>query len=338
MIAIHHKPGSFSDRWIAYCQSKGIEYKLVDCYQSDIMAQLQDCEALMWHFSQNSPKDFLFAKQLIFSVEASGKKVFPDFHTAWHFDDKVGQKYLLEAIGAPLAFTWVFYEKQQALDWAKKTDFPKVFKLRGGAGSQNVRLVNSPKEARRLIRKAFGRGFPAYHALGSLKERWRKYRLGKSDGKDLLKGLVRFIIPPPHARAKAREKGYVYFQEFIPGNESDTRIIVIDKKAFALKRFVRKNDFRASGSGNFAYAKEEFDDRCVKMAFELTNKLKSQSAAYDFIFDKNNNPLLVEISYGFVKEVYNPCPGYWDKDLNWHEGKFDPYGWMVDNLVKSCEL
>ena len=92
-IAILNNQGGFTPRWIAYCQAKGIDYKLGVCYQSDIMAQLQDCGALMWHFSQNSPKDFLFAKQLIFSVEAAGKKVFPDFHTTWHFDDKVGQKY-----------------------------------------------------------------------------------------------------------------------------------------------------------------------------------------------------------------------------------------------------
>lgn len=334
-IAIHNKPGSFSDRWVSYCEKKGIDYKLVNCYTSDIMRQLADCDALMWHFSQNSPKDFLFAKQLIYSVEAAGKKVFPDFHTAWHFDDKVGQKYLLEAIDAPLVPTWVFYDKKEALQWARSISYPKVFKLRGGAGSQNVKLVHSLAEAERLIRKAFGRGFPLFDAWGSLKERWRKYRLGKTGAKDLLKGLVRFVIPPPYARAKGREVGYVYFQDFIPNNDHDIRIIVIDGKAFGLKRYVRENDFRASGSGVFGYAREEFDERCVQIAFDLTEKLKSQSAAYDFIFNQDNTPLLVEISYGFVKEVYDPCPGYWDKNLNWFEGEFDPYGWMVKDLVNS---
>jgi len=28
-------------------------------------------------------------------------------------------------------------------------------------------------------------------------------------------------------------------------------------------------------------------------------------------------------------------PGNWDKNLNWHEGKFDPYGWMVEELLKE---
>jgi glutathione synthase/RimK-type ligase-like ATP-grasp enzyme len=333
-IALHHKKGGFTARWIAYCQANGIDYKLVDCYQSDIMEQIRDCDALMWHFCQNSPRDFLFAKQLMYSVEAAGKKVFPDFHTAWHFDDKVGQKYLLEGIAAPLPPAWVFYDKQAALDWAKTTDFPKVFKLRGGAASQNVRLVHSQKEAAQLIRKAFGHGIPNYDAWGNLKDRWRKYRRGKSNVKDLLKGLVRFIIPPPYARAKGHEKGYVYFQEFIPNNDHDIRVVVIGDKAFTLKRMVRENDFRASGSGIMLHDKSLFNENDIRVAFEIHQKLKSQCTVLDIIHHKGV-PLVVEISYGTVPENFNSCPGYWDKDLKWHEGKFEPFGWILENLC--CE-
>lgn len=333
-IAIHCNKGGFADRWIAYCQAKGIDYKPVNCYANDIIEQLKVCDALMWHFSQNSPGDFLLAKQLIYSVEAAGKRVFPDFHTAWHFDDKVGQKYLLEAIGAPLAPTWVFYDKRQALDWAKTTVYPKVFKLRGGAGSQNVHLAHSQKEAKHLIRIAFGRGFPVYDARGSLKERWRKFRLGKGSTKDVLKGMVRFVVPPPYAQVKAKGKGYVYFQEFIPNNDHDIRVVVIGNKAFAIKRMVRKNDFRASGGGEILYEKALFNEKDIRLAFEIHDKLKSQCTAMDFVYDKGE-PKIVEISYGFSPEGYDPCPGYWDKNLNWHEGKFDPYGWMVEEVMKE---
>jgi glutathione synthase/RimK-type ligase-like ATP-grasp enzyme len=333
-IAIHLTQHSFSERWIPYCAVTQIDYKLVDCYKTDIMKQLQDCHALMWHFSQNSPKDFLFAKQLIFSIEAAGKKVFPGVHTSWHFDDKVGQKYLLEAVGAPLVQTWVFYSKHEALQWAESTRFPKVFKLRGGASSQNVQLVNTKGEARKLIKKAFGKGFPTYDAWGSLKERWRKYRLRKTDMEDLIKGILRFIVPPPYAQSKGREVGYIYFQEFIPDNDHDIRVIAIGDKAFAIKRMVRQNDFRASGSGNILYEKEHFDDNTIRLAFGIHDKLKSQCTAMDFVFD-GGEPKVVEISYGFSPEVYDPCPGYWDKNLTWHEGKFNPYGWMVEEVLKQ---
>ena len=128
-IAIHETKGFFSDRWISYCVTNHIDYKLVDCYSSDIIQQLADCDALMWHFNHKSPKASKFAKQLLFSVQASGRSVFPDFNTMWHFDDKVAQKYLLEAIEAPLAPSYVFYTKKEAPEWAGKTSYPESIQI-----------------------------------------------------------------------------------------------------------------------------------------------------------------------------------------------------------------
>ena len=287
----------------------------------------------MWHINHQNSKDVLFGRQLLYSVQAGGKKVFPDYNTVWHFDDKVGQKYLLEAIGAPLVPTWVFYSKKDAFEWAENTAFPKVFKLRGGAGSANVRLANTKREAIGLIKKAFGGGFSQYDAVGNLKERIRKYQLGKTDLYDVFKGFIRFVYPTRYSIIGGRERGYVYFQEFVPGNNYDIRVIVIGDKAFAIKRMVRKDDFRASGSGNIKYEKINFNNETICMSFKLAESLKSQSVAFDYVY-KDGNPVVVEISYGFVKEVYDSCVGYWDKNLNWNEGSFNPYGWMVE-LIKD---
>ena len=334
MLAIHYVKQSFSEKWITYCDDNQIPYKLVDCYRSDIIKQLQDCNFLMWHFSQNDPKAILFAKQLLFSIEATGRKVFPNFNTVWHFDDKVGQKYLLEAIEAPLVNTAIFYSREEALHWASYVDFPKVFKLRNGAGSQNVRMVKSRREAYCLIKKAFGKGFKAYDPMGSLKERWRKFKLGKTDFRDLLEGIARFIALPPYARIRGRERGYIYFQDFISNNDHDIRVVVIKDKAFAIRRMVRKNDFRASGSGDVLYDHNLIGNDLIALSFKLAEKLHSQCIAFDYL-RKGSEPVLIEISYGFIPVVYSPCPGYWDKDLAWHEGQFNPYGWMVENLINS---
>ena len=114
-IAIHPREGSYSERWIEYCEEKGIDYKIVNCFENDIMEQLTDCDALMWHHHHESARDIQVAKQLLFALEGSGKVVFPDFNSGWHFDDKVGQKYLLEAIGIDLAPVWIFYNLKEAL-------------------------------------------------------------------------------------------------------------------------------------------------------------------------------------------------------------------------------
>jgi glutathione synthase/RimK-type ligase-like ATP-grasp enzyme len=332
-IAIHNISGSFSERWIEYCKKKKIPFKVVNCYKSNIISELTNCDVIMWNHHHGNYKDVLFAKQLLFTLEQAGKRVFPDFNTSWHFDDKVGQKYLLESIGAPIVRSHVFYNKKEALDWTVCTTFPKVFKLRGGAGSANVRLVENKKEAVTLIKKAFGKGFSPFDRWGNLKERIRKVKSGKDTYVGVLKGIGRLFIATEYAKMHGHEKGYVYFQDFIPNNYYDIRVVVIGNKAFAIKRMVRCGDFRASGSGLINYSKEEIDIRCLNTAFEISRKLNFQCMAYDFIFDEGNNPLVVELSYGFTPAGYIDCPGYWDNDFNWYEGKFNPYGWMVDDII-----
>ncbi|MFC1495123.1 RimK family alpha-L-glutamate ligase [Thermodesulfobacteriota bacterium] len=331
-IGIQHTKGSFSERWISYCEDNKIPFKKVDCYRNDILIQLDDCDALMWHFSQDDERDILFAKQLLYSVQMMGKKVFPDFHTMWHFDDKIGQKYLFESINAPFAPTWIFFDLKAALQWIDNAVFPKVFKLRCGAGSKNVRLVLTKRQSTKLVKKAFNKGLSSYDALGSLKERWRLFRLKKTNLFDVLKGIVRFCRHPKIARVIGPEIGYVYFQEFISKNDYDIRVIVIRNRAFAIKRIVRKKDFRASGSGRILYDKNAFDENTVKLSFSIAEKLKSQSAAFDFVYS-DNKPVLLEVSYGFFADAYDKCEGYWDNKMNWHAGQFNPYGWMVESVI-----
>lgn len=334
-IAIHNRPGSFSDRWIAFCKKQGINYKEVNAYDNDIVQQLSDCDAFMWHHNHENYRDVLFARQLIYSLESKGIRCFPNFYTTWHFDDKVGQKYLLEAVKAPIVPSYVFYDKREALNWVDSTSFPKVFKLRGGAGASNVKLAHTASEARRFVKIAFGKGFPQYDRFGSLKERYRKWKEGKVSFVMVLKGLGRLIKSPEFTKMHGVEKGYAYFQDFVPNNTFDIRVIVIGNKAFAIKRLVRKDDFRASGSGHILYDRSELPEDCVRISFETSKKLKTQCIGFDFV-RANGYPQIVEMSYGFAIHGYDPCPGYWTEDMHWHEGAFNPQEWMVQEVIKEA--
>lgn len=336
-IAIHNADGSFSERWISYCREKSIDFKPVNCYDSDIIDQISDCDGLMWsHFHGYYP-DVLFAKQLLFAVEHCGKKVFPNFFTGWHFDDKVGQKYLLESAGAPLVPSYVFYSRKEALDWCNVSEFPKVFKLRGGAGSSNVSLVKTRKSARHLIRKAFNRGFPQFNRLDYLKERIRMVSEKREAFTGIFKGLLRFVVSTSYSRKHSNEKGYIYFQDFMPGNTYDIRIVVIGNKAFGAKRMVRKNDFRASGGGDSLFARSEVDERCVRIAFDVSRQLNTQSLAYDFVYDEYDNPLITEVSYCWPMMISDRSVGYWDSKLNWYDEKMNPQVWQIEDFIAGLK-
>lgn len=339
IIAIHPSPGSFSDNWISYCKENNIKFKLVNCYSNNILEQLSDCSGLMWHWSHEDYKANLFSRQLTITLEKLGLQVFPNFNTSWHFNDKVGQKYLLEGIEAPLVNSYVFYTKKEAHIWINSTIFPKVFKLRGGAGSINVELVHSKKHARKLTNIAFGKGFSVINKFTRIKERFIEFNHKRNLNafKKVITGLGRLFIPTETEKFFNREKGYIYFQDFVPNLNYDTRITVIGNKCFTIRRYCRKNDFRASGSGFKDYNPDLFDKEAIKLAFDITKKLKAQSLAFDFVKDGAQWKVL-EISYGFVMgKTHNDCPGYWTDDLKWVNKAENPQNLILSNFINKIK-
>ena len=335
-VAIHHRENSYSDRWIAYCELHGIPYNIVNCLDSDIIEQLTSSDALLWHWSHADPREQLMARHVIMAAEAMGVTVFPSTSTCWHFDDKIAQKYLLEAIGAPLVPTNVFYGLKEALYWIDRASFPKVFKLRKGAGSSNVKLVKSATEARALAKRAFSAGFSPIPDYGQ--DALKRYRAARRRN-DLLNVVRR--IPQVLARIRdnnrqmGREKGYIYFQDFIPDNDFDTRVTVVGDRAFGFTRNVRPGDFRASGSGDIVYDIQRIQQKCMEIAFDVTRKVGSQSMAFDFVLVENKQPLILEMSYGYNAKAVYSCPGHWDARLNWHQGHIWPQDAILTDLLND---
>ena len=339
MLAIHHRRKGFSSRWIEYCEQRAIPHKVVDCLDSSIIEQLRNSDALLWHWRHEDAADSLVARHLIRAAESMGLLVFPNTATCWYFDDKIAQKYLLEAVGAPLVPVQVFHQESHALEWIANTSFPSVFKLRTGAGSSNVRLVKTPRQARALVRQAFGSGFsiiPGYRQ--DVAKRMRNARK-----KQVLMAAVRRIPTTIKNirrlnRSLGRERGYVYFQDFIPGNSFDTRITIIGERAFGFTRDVRPGDFRASGSGRIVYDVGRINPRCLEIAFDVARKVNSQSTAFDFVSNTDGEPLILEVSYCYdAQAVYN-CAGHWDSRLKWHAGSMWPQDAILEDLLVRHQL
>ena len=336
-IAVHPTKGTFSDRWIQYCEEHGISHRIVNCYSTDIIAQLRDCSALLWHIRHGTATDLMIGRHVLLAAAAMGLKVFPDHNTAWHFDDKIAQKYLLEAIHAPLVPSWVFYNLEGAIAWIETASFPKVFKLRRGSGSRNVRLARTKAQAASLARQAFSGGFrlsgTASQELWKVTHHWRK------------RDLTEFLMGLPGKarnrlrldRAVGRERGYVYFQEFMAANEFDTRISIIGNRAFGFTRNVRPGDFRASGSGRIVFDRSRIDPAAIRIAFHVAQTLQTQSCAFDFVNDGSGRTKICEISFGYEPGPVHDAGGFWDLDLNWHEGPTWPEDAILGDLLDQIQ-
>jgi len=87
-----------------------------------------------------------------------------------------------------------------------------------------------------------------------------------------------------------------------------------------------------------SYDKNQFDLNIIKVAFETASSINSQSLTLDFIYDKNNNTKIVELSYAFVQgPVYDNCPGYWDENLKWHDEPVNPQYFIIEDFIESIQ-
>lgn len=338
-VAIHDRHGSFSKKWIEFCKQEGIEYCLVDLFDSDILAILRKRKVthLLFHFGTGEYKTSLLLKNLCRVLEIKGIQVFPGSSEYWHYDDKLSQKYLFEQLQIPHAPMRVFYSKEKALEWAREpSNYPFVFKLKAGAGSKNVQLVKNESQARRLIRTMFGKGIkPVPSILVDTGPKIRNHNRKKDWGQVLLRAPRTLYNNLRANRYLPSEKGYFLTQVFYPGNEYDTRVAIIGDKAFAFRRHVRTGDFRASGSGLIDYDPLKIDPMMIDIAFDAAAKIGSVSSAFDFIYDPDGNPKILEVSYCYVSELLVKSGGYWTRDLIHHSTPLIPEHEIIRTLLSG---
>ena len=82
-----------------------------------------------------------------------------------------------------------------------------------------------------------------------------RYARTLSSSFNVVESIKRFVnsIVRKDYRKKSLHRRKFIVQEFIPGLEGDYKILVYGDKYYVLQRTNRKNDFRASGSGNFIF-------------------------------------------------------------------------------------
>jgi glutathione synthase/RimK-type ligase-like ATP-grasp enzyme len=312
---------SSSPIWTRLLIELGHEVRTVNVYGADVIERLRDCHGFMWRHA-HLPHMRQVAKRLLPVVEHElGLAVYPDQNTCWHYDDKIAQAYLLDAAGIPVPRTWVLFEKDAALDWVKTAKFPVVLKLWAGAGGSNVTLVRTADEAVDWVARLFGAG------VEFLEEQNVKF-----SGR--VRESLRIFGGKEQLHPWELHKNYVLFQEFLAGNEFDTRITVIGDRAFGFRRFNRANDFRASGSGIIDSSPHAIAPEMLRMAFDTCRKLKMQSCAIDGLW-RGLEPVVGEVSYTYASWAVQDCPGYSDNDVNWLEGSMWPEEAQVaDFLVR----
>lgn len=342
-VAINQRGGIqhstlWNNPWEEYLKDNNICYDKIDLFGVDAIDTLKNYDVLLWHFGNYVYQDMLEARSILYSAKMLGLKVFPDFNDSWHFDDKVAEMYALQAVGAPIPNSQVYYSmnnlKTALTD--NKIEFPIVAKLRTGSGSHNVKLIRNEYQLLRYARRMFGRGYSPAPSLFYKTSSNIRSSHNKATFISKLKRAPEFLRTLRGAKQFPNEKGYVYLQEFIPSDGYDMKVVVVGDKLSGLYRPIRSHDFRASGGGEVLYNKEYFKENIIRSAFAAADALGLKCVGFDYVVDtRTGEGKIVEMSYGFSHTAVMGMNGWFDRDCKWHDGALNAPQELLKNMLEK---
>ncbi|NTV73865.1 MAG: hypothetical protein HGA66_06620 [Holophaga sp.] len=290
------------------CETLGLGVRPIHIGADDWMDQVKNLEVFVWRLVMGDTSGMAQARTKIPMIESMGVRCFPNSQMLWHYDDKIRETFFLRKNGHPTPRTWVFFDAQEARDFAAGATYPLVAKSHCGASAGGVQLLASPREARRLLDRIFRES----GLWGDIVENY--YTLPRLRKGDLIVSLK--------ARYSDSWPRYAYFQEFIP-IDKDWRITTLGPdlvSAFARKN--RPGDFRASGSGIWEKVEpENLPSAACDLALRISNEAGFTSMTYDFM-KSGDRWIIGEFSYAFLlNNVY--CDTLFRKSEGGYE-KADP--------------
>lgn len=332
-IAIHRDPGfpdAYTHAWAECLQARGVHTRWVDLRTREALQKIATCDGVMWHWGHED-RDQEINRVLNVIELQMGIPVFPNHRSSWHRRDKLSQYYLLQAAGAPMPKTWVFWDRQRAREWAQQTDYPKVFKLSPSHSGKDVLLAVSEKMSSRLIDRMFGPGIYPGQIERSFRRRDfggnRRWRALVRRSEAALRYVARLRPPLP----RPPERGYAYFQEFVPETDHKVGISVVGDRAIGYRAFNASGKFGSHVRG-YDYDQSGIDVNCVRLAFDISSRLNFPMMAYDMLIH-HSEPVVLELE--FRNHWTSGMPGHWNRDLEWVGTAMTPQEAQVEAFLKD---
>lgn len=193
-------------------------------------------------------------------------------------------------------------------------EYPLVIKEMKSASSKGVYKANTKEEAIKLIEYICRDGNE--NLIGKLKK-YVKHVLKKNNSRfEDYKGIKRFLI-----------------QEFIHGLDSDWKVLVFGEKYYCLRRKVRQNDFRASGSGLFDFV--EPPQALLDSAKVIFEKLDVPFISLDLAYDGKKTYIIEMQGLNFGPITLVNSPHYFSK-VNNKWTKVEGVSDLEDEYANAC--
>lgn len=239
-----------------------------------------------------------YIEDIVYGIEQVGALVIPSYEYLRANNNKVFMEIIRRTTLSDynsLNSTWYGAIEEVDFDHIK---YPKVFKKAEGAMSQGVVLAKNKEELKTIIQSKCKTKI----LKEAIKDTLRSYKY---------KGFTR----------ESLYRSKFILQDFISGLTCDFKILIYGQRYYIFQRPVRKNDFRASGSGNRNYiygSSVKCPDGILDFAFNIFHKLNVPHLSLDIAFDESNFYLLEFQVLHFGTVGQTKSDGYYYKNnKNW---------------------
>lgn len=279
---------------VAFFSDKGFKVDVLD-YSEFSINHISVNNAYIIYASSQIPERKLFIDDVLTSLPKNN--VFIPHYDMFRCHDNKGYQELYKRKIGLSGLLGRYY-----IDFPENNDvFPVVLKKVSGYGSVGVWKADSKEK---------------YDSL--------KGYFIKSNYVCLIKKIAKFLLNRKTSAAAIKycsklKRERVLIQEFVPDLTYDYKILIFDKKYYVLKRGIKRNDFRASGSGLWTFPDpSSIDVALLGFAEACFVKMNIPFVSFD-ICEKEQNYFLIEfqgIHFGPVT-IMNSS-GYFEKDTKWN--------------------
>ena len=325
IIILYCKDSNSAKKWEIACSKKGLEYysldislhnwlEIINIYKPDLI--------LLKPPGDIEINKIMFDERIYILSQILKYKIFPLYQENIIYENKKMLSYYLEALGIPHPKTYVFYNKEETLEYIHNSKYPIVMKSPIGASGTGVFICKSVKEANKYVNRAFSkRGIPMNigpnKVIGNI-TKWLKKALSNPN-------YAKQRISSYSIISKGRTKNIIIIQEYIP-HGYEWRVIKIGESYFAHQKVKYKD--KCSGTKGINYVNPPLE--LLDFVKEICSRNNLYSVAID-IFEYNNLYLVNEIQtiFGHVQDHVLEVDGkpgrclYNNNQWQFEEGNFN---------------
>jgi glutathione synthase/RimK-type ligase-like ATP-grasp enzyme len=289
-------------RWTKYARflaNNSFPFEIYNIHSHNWLEKAENLDVIIG-IPSNAFYDLQEIRKKYYLLETCLRKTcYPSMKLAFLYEDKNLEAFLSNIYKIPYIRTYISYDKKDALHLIENLTYPVISKVVPSSGSIGVEMVHSKEKAKKIVEQAFSQNGRKTHVIYS------------------------------------RQKNYIYFQDYIPNDGFDIRVIVVGNRAFGYYRKVLQGDFRASGMQQ--EEKRSLPEEAIKIARKVNKIINSPQLAVDMLHGLDDKYYINEFSPLCGMSTHDQLQvdgipgGYvFDNDNSYH---FEPGTYWVHELA-----